>query len=142
MGQAGIAHGDAGRDGQGRFAKGRSGNPKGRPPVPLEVRRAASPHTAEALAVLVEAMSSPSATLPMRSMAALGILQAAGGLKAVSATQPAERMPPRYRPPANALEAYVLAIKVLRDIAGDENVSLDARTKAMRYIQKTSKSDR
>ena len=133
MGQAGVPSGDTGRDGQGRFAKGQSGNPKGRTPISPEVREAASPHTVEAVAVLVEVLNSPSATLPMRSMAALGILRAASSIQAV---QPPKRASAYCKPLSNASEAYLLAMEVLRSIASDKNAPISARAKATSSLRR------
>ena len=130
MGQACGPDGRARRDGQGRFAQGRSGNPKGRPSIPTEVRQAARLHMTGAIAVLVEVLNSPSATLPMRSMAARAILRAAGGLGTVLAPEPPLQVPARCSAASSALEAYVLAVKVLRDIADDGRAPVSARAKA------------
>ena len=50
-----------GRDGHGRFAKGVSGNPGGRPAQISEVRELARRYTKEAVATLVDIMQNPKA---------------------------------------------------------------------------------
>lgn len=58
---------------------GQSGNPRGRPPVPPELRDLARAHTAAAISALVEIMSDREASASARVAAATAILDRAHG---------------------------------------------------------------
>ncbi len=68
---------DRGRD--GRFMKGQSGNPGGRPKIFTEVKQAAREHTEAAIETLVGVMNNEEATAAARVAAANAILDRGWG---------------------------------------------------------------
>jgi hypothetical protein len=63
------------RDEKGLWKKGKSGNPKGRPPaIPKEVREMCREHTTSAVETLVDIMLSPEAPPAQRIVAANSLL--------------------------------------------------------------------
>ena len=54
------------RDGAGRFRPGSSGNPKGRPKLPKEVKEMFKAATADAAQLLIDTMNDPDADLKLR----------------------------------------------------------------------------
>jgi hypothetical protein len=68
---------DRSRD--GRFKKGQSGNPGGRPKIFTEVKQAAREHTEAAIETLVSVMDDENATASARVAAAVAILDRGWG---------------------------------------------------------------
>ena len=68
----------------GRWKKGESGNPSGRPKLPEEIRDAARAASPKAIQILVDIMSSEDANQGERIKAAIAILNRAYGTPAQS----------------------------------------------------------
>jgi hypothetical protein len=67
------------RDPSGRFVRGFSGNPGGRPRLPLDVQALARTHTVAALNTLIDCMTSLEAPWPSRITAAIALLDRGWG---------------------------------------------------------------
>jgi len=74
-----MATGNKDKTRPGRWKKGESGNPNGRPKLPEEIRDAARAASPKAIQVLVDIMSSDEANQGERIKAAIAILNRAYG---------------------------------------------------------------
>lgn len=89
----------------GRFAKGYSGNPAGRPRVVAEVREAAKAHSENAIATLAEIMTDPGQPAGARVAAANAILDRAWGKPTLDT-----KLPPSNRDPSDYSDAELVAM--------------------------------
>ncbi len=93
------------------FAPGRSGNPGGRPRAVLDVQQLARERTAEAIAALVAALSSPKERVP----AAIALLNRGWGLPKVTVEADATSPMLLHLAAAQLISAELLAEREQRD---------------------------
>jgi Family of unknown function (DUF5681) len=74
-----MDNGNSDRNPDGRFKRGQSGNPGGRPKIFTEVKQAAREHTEAAIEALVGVMNNEEATPAARVAAAVAILDRGWG---------------------------------------------------------------
>jgi Family of unknown function (DUF5681) len=109
---------DRGRD--GRFKKGQSGNPGGRPKALTEVKQAAREHTETALETLLSVLNNEEAPAAARISAACAILDRGWGKPGQYVETSVRNKPPEEMTDEELMEA-IAAARDARDAARDDS---------------------